>query len=164
MEESSFARKTNKRKQPEEIVLHFINGRLQLGEKTIVCSNIQNCFVTIYSDEIIGQIVGSDVVLGYNEGQQVWVSVKNCDGMCFVWGNWETERKVSILFYLLTYDGEYLMFCNNKDFFCYHAVPQKDPRQNLDRRVPNTHMIATYHVLNDLLGQTNVYSLKVLPT
>ncbi len=164
MEESGFAGKEKQRKQPEKVVLHFINGRLQSGEKTMVNLGIQNCLATIYSDEIIGQIEGSDILLGYNENQQVWVSVKNYDDMEFEWGNWETERKVSILFYLLTYDGEYLMFCNNKDFFCYHAVPQKDPRQNLDRRVPNTHMIATYHVLNDLLGQTNVYSLKVLPT
>ncbi len=164
MEESGFAGKEKQRKQPEKIVLHFINGRLQSGEKTMVNSGIQNCLATIYSDEIIGQIEGSDILLGYNENQQVWVSVKNYDDMEFEWGNWETERKVSILFYLLTYDGEYLMFCSNEHFFCYRTVPQKDPRQNFDRRIPNTHMTETYLVLDELLKLTNENLLKVLPT
>ncbi len=150
------------RGEQREMVLHFVNGRLQLDESTSVSSKFLTCFATVYSDENMGMAESSNVTIGYNEDQQVWVTVQNDEGR-FEWGSWETERKVAVLFYVLAYEGEYLLFCSNKNFFCYSAIPQKDPRQNRDGRIPNAHMNATYHVLDELLRQTNQHTLKVLP-
>ena len=104
----------------------------------------------------------SDVMIGYNAERQVWVTVQNDEGI-FEWGSWENERKVTVLLYILSHEGEYLLFCSNKDFFCYSASPRKDPRQDRDGRLPNAHMTSTYHVLDELLRKTNKHVLKVLP-
>lgn len=154
--------KEGKRREQVDMVLHFVDGRLQLDESTSVSSGILTCLATVYSDETIGDAQDSDITIGYNEKQQVWVVVENAEGR-FEWGNWVTERKVAVLFYLLTYDGEYLLFCNNKNFFCYLTVPRKDPRQDRNGRIPNTHMTSTYYVLDELLEQTNQHYLKTVP-
>lgn len=146
----------------KKMILHFVNGRLQLGDSTSVASGILTCLSTIYSDEDMGLAERSDVTIGYNADQQVWVTVQNDEGI-FEWGSWENERKVTVLFYILSRKGEYLLFCSNKDFFCYSASPRKDPRQDRDGRLPNTHMTSTYHVLDELLRETNKHVLKVFP-
>lgn len=153
----------NSREQTESIELHFVNGKLQLDERTSVPSNVLSYKATLYSDEIIGCVDNSDVVIGYNERQQVWVIVKNGDGSSFTWDNWETDRKVAILFYILTYDREYLLFCSNEDFFCYLMIPKTDPRKDFNRRIPNTHLNTTYKVLDELLNQTNQFAFKCIP-
>lgn len=145
------------------MILHFVDGRLRLGDSTYVGSGILKCFSTIYSDENIGRVERSDLTIGYNAEKQVWVTVQNDNGI-FEWSNWETERKVTVLLYILSHKGEYLLFCSNKDFFCYSAIPQKDPRQDRDGRIANANTITNYRVIDELLRQTNRYCLKVLPT
>lgn len=154
---------SNNREQTGDMLLHFVNGNLRLDERTIVPSSVLHYKATIYSEEYIGEVEESDVTIGYNEDQQVWVTVESSDGSSFTWHNWETDRKVVILFYILTYDREYLLYCSNKNFFCYLTIPQKDPRQDRIGRIPNTHLNTTYQVLNELLNQTNPYLLKVIP-
>lgn len=147
-----------------DVILHFVNGRLQFDTRTCAPSGILVSFATIYSDEPIGEMECSDLTIGYNENQQVWVTIQNDSDEYFEWGNWESERKVAVLFYVLTYDSEYLLFCNNKDFFCYLTIPQKDPRRDRNGRIPNSHFQTTYHVLDKLLEQTNRNVLKMIPT
>lgn len=148
------------RAQTENVVLHFTNGNLQFDERTSVPSNILGCKATIYSDEYIGVLVGSDATIGYNETKEVWVEVNDSDGNKFEWGSWEDDRKVAVLFYVLTYDREYLLYCNEEDFFCYLMIPKEDPRQEHTGRLPNTHLNTTYKVLDGLLKDTNEYVFK----
>lgn len=147
----------------QEVILRFVNGRLRQGDSTYVGSGILTCMATIYSDMEMGVVERSDVTIGYDTDQQMWVAVHNDEGI-LEWSSWEAERKVTILLYILSREGEYLLFCSNKDFFCYSAIPKKDPRQDRDGRIANTHMLASYRVLDDLLRQTNQYYFKVLPT
>lgn len=144
------------------MLLHFVNGRLQLRGSTGIASEILTCFATIYSDEDMGMVEKSDITIGYRDDQQVWVTVLNDEGI-FEWGSWETEKKVAVLYYLLVREGEYLLFCSSTDFFCYSAVPRIDPRKDRDGRIANTHMLASYRVLDELLRQTNEHVLKILP-
>ena len=88
------------------------------------------------------------------------MTVKNSDGSSFAWDNWERDRKVTILFYVLMHDREYLLYCSSADFFCYLTIPEEDPRSNHMERQPNTHLIITYKVLDELLAQTNQYFFK----
>lgn len=147
----------------QEVILRFVNGRLRLGDSTYVGSGILTCMATVYSDVDMGIAERSDVMIGYDADQQVWMTIRN-DNDIFEWGSWENERKLTVLLYILSREGEYLLFCSNKDFFCYSAIPKKDPRQDRDGRISNTHMLASYRVLDELLRQTNQYYLKVLPT
>ena len=152
--------------QSENIILHFVNGNLQLNESTSAKLHIQCYMATVYADEYIGKIEGSDAVIGYNEEGHVWVTVENADGNRFDWSNWYTgytDRKVIILFYVLAENREYLLYCDPKDFFCYLTIPEKDPRQDHMANIPNTHLNTTYHVLDELLQQTKQYSFKVIP-
>lgn len=151
------------REQKDDVVMHFINGFMENDEKTSVSSPVLFYKATIYSDEYIGEIADSDIMIGYNENQQVWVTVKNSDGSSFAWDNWESDRKVTVLFYVLLYDREYLLYCSNTDFFCYLTIPKEDPRGNHIGRIPNTHLNATYKVLDELLTQTNQFFLKCKP-
>lgn len=163
MKESCQGSDRNYREQTEDIVLHFVDGNLQLDERTNVASSVLSYKATLYSDEYIGKPEGSDAMIVYNENQEVWVAVKNSDEGSFTWSNWETERKVTVLFYVLTYDSEYLLYCSNKDFFCYLTIPKEDPRKDRIRRIPNTHFNTTYQVLDELLKQANKYSFKCIP-
>ena len=145
------------------MLLHFVNGRLQLHGSTGIAAEILTCMATIYSDLDMGIAERSDVTIGYDADQQVWLALRNDVGS-FEWSSWETEKQVAVLFYILAREGEYLLFCSNQDFFCYSAIPKKDPRQDRDGRIANTHILASYRVLDGLLRQTNQYYFKVLPT
>ena len=93
----------NYREQIDDMVLHFINGFMIMDERTAVSSPVLFYKATIYSDEHIGEITDSDIMIGYNENQQVWVTVRNSDGSSFEWDNRERDRKVTVLFYVLLY-------------------------------------------------------------
>lgn len=163
MKQSWHGNNKNYREQTADMTIHFINGFMTADEKTAVPSSVLFYKATIYSDEAIGEITDSDIKIGYNENQQVWVTVRNSDGSSFAWDNWERDRKVTVLFYVLMYDGEYLLYCSNTDFFCYLTIPKEDPRENHTGRIPNTHLDTTYKVLDELLIQTNQYFLKCKP-
>lgn len=154
---------SSNREQTGDMLLHFVNGNLRLDGRTNVSSHVQLYKAAVYADEYIGEIVGSDLLIGYNENQQIWVEIENDDGNCFSWGNWDTDRKVIVLFYVLTEDGEYLLYGSNKDFFCYFTIPQVDPRQDRVTRIPNMHLNTTYQVLCELLKQTRKHEFKVIP-
>lgn len=153
----------NYREQIDDMVLHFINGFMIMDVRTAVSSPVLFYKATIYSDEHIGEITDSDIMIGYNENQQVWVTVRNSDGSSFEWDNRERDRKVTVLFYVLMYDREYLLYCSNIDFFCYLTIPKEDPRENHTGRIPNMHLDTTYKVLDELLIKTNRNYLKCRP-
>lgn len=151
------------KQQTEDIILHFVNGNLVADSDKRTIPYIRNCMVTIYADEDIGIVDGSDIYIGYNDAQEVWIDVRNFDGSSFEWNNQETGREVVVLFYLLTLDREYLLFSSNKNFFCYLAMPKRDPRQDYTGRIPNTHFLTNYRVLNELLQQSKKHLLKCNP-
>lgn len=149
--------------QNKDIILHFVNGNLVADSDKRPIPYIRNCMATIYADEDIGIVDGSDIYIGYNDAQEVWIDVRNFDGSSFEWSNQETGREVVILFYLLTLDREYLLFSNNKKFFCYLAMPKRNPRQDHTGRIPNTHFLTNYWVLDELLQQSKKHLLKCNP-
>ncbi len=55
------------REQTDGMVMHFINGFMQMDEKTSVASSVSFYMATIHSDEYIGEIKDSDVMIGYND-------------------------------------------------------------------------------------------------
>lgn len=148
--------------QGESMEMHFENGFMYPYKQTGILSTVQYYAATIYSDEYIGQVQGSEARIMYNENEQVGVFVESENGCRFCWNNREVDRNVAILAHVLLPDREYLLYSSNTDFFCYLIIPEDDPRQNHPEKITNTHFNATYRVLDKLLAQANPHVFKCM--